>query len=287
MNPAATVLVVLLLVGGMVAMGTSTTPRELRRLSRRPLALTVAAAVNLVAIPAAALALLTVLDPDPTTGTALMIVAAAPGGGTGALLSLHVRGDRAHAVALQVALAVTSLVAVPVWLRVFAGPGASEIDYLPLVASLVVLQWLPLAVGLVLSERRPDLAARVHPVARRFADLMLAALIVALVITSGSELDDNGGDAVAGIGIVLALTLLGGAAVTTGTSAVRRATAMTTLIRNLSLALAATAFLDDSEAAALVVLTYGLAMYLTGVAWVAVDRAGRPTGRRPRSAGTP
>jgi predicted Na+-dependent transporter len=156
-----------------------------------------------------------------------------------------------------------------------------------LVASLIVLQWLPLAAGLVLSARRPVLAAGVHPFARKFADLMLAGLIVVLVVTSGSDLDDNGSDALVGIGAVLALTLLGGAAVWTGTAAVRRATAMTTLIRNLSLALAATAFLDDSDAAALIVLTYGLAMYLTGVAWVAVDRRRRPTGRRPRSAGTP
>jgi BASS family bile acid:Na+ symporter len=277
MNPVATALVVLLLIGGMLAMGTSTTPRELKALSRRPLGLALALVVTLLLIPAMAFAFLKGLPPDPTTGTALMIVAAAPGGGTGALLSLHVRGDRAHAVALQVALAITSLVAVPVWLRVYAGPGAGEIDYVPLVASLVVLQWLPLASGLVLSARRPAVAAGVHPFARRFADLMLALLIVVLVATSGSDLDDNGAEALLGIGVVLTLTVLGGLAVWTGTAAVRRATTMTTIIRNLSLALAAAAFLDESDAAALVVLTYGLAMYLSGVAWVAVDRA------RPRS----
>ncbi len=271
MNPVATVLVVLLLVSGMLAMGTSTSLRELGTLARRPAPLAVAVLVNLAAIPAAAFVLLGSLDLDPTASLALMVVAAAPGGGTGALLSLHVRGDRAHAVALQVILAITSLVSAPLWLHLYVGSDDTSIRLGALVAALVAFQWLPLAAGLALSSRRPGLAAGLHPRARRFADLMLAALIVVLVITSGADLDENGADALIGIGVILGLTLLGGAAAL-GAPAVRRATAMTTLVRNLSLALAAVAFVDDADAAALLVLTYGLAMYLLAVAWVLVAR---------------
>lgn len=273
MNPVATVLVVVLLVSGMLAMGTSTNLRELAALSRRPVPLLAAIAVNLALIPAAALLLLRALDLDPTASLALMVVAAAPGGGTGALLSLHVRGDRAHAVALQVVLAATSLVSAPLWLHLYVGSDDTTIRLGPLVAALVAFQWLPLAAGLALSSRRPSLALRLHPRARRFADVMLAALIVVLVITSGSDLDQNGADALLGIGVVLGLTLVGGQ-LSLGGPAVRRATAMTTLVRNLSLALAAVAFVDDADAAALLVLTYGLAMYLLAVAWVLVARRG-------------
>ena len=289
MSPVATALVVLLLVSGMVAMGTSTSIGELRRLLRRPAPLVLAVATNLILIPAVALVLLDRLDLDPSTALALMLVAAAPGGGTGALLSLHVRGDRAHAVALQVILAVTSLVAAPLWLHVYdgTGDGTDRIDLTRLVVALVMFQWAPLATGLALSARRPAVAARVHPRARRVADLLLAAVIVDLLITSGSEIGKNRADTLVGIGLVLGLTVLGGLA-GTGEPAVRRATAMTTLVRNLSLALAATAFVEDADAAALVVLTYGLAMYLLAVAAVLVGRTRQvPTGRRPRSAGTP
>lgn len=275
MNPVATVLVVVLLVSGMLAMGTSTSLRELAALSRRPAPLLLAVLVNLVAIPAAALVLLRVLDADATASLALMVVAAAPGGGTGALLSLHVHGDRAHAIALQVILAITSLVSAPLWLHLYVGSDDTAIRLGPLVAALVAFQWVPLALGLTLSERRPALAARLHPRARRFADLMLAALIIVLVITSGSDIDQNGTDALVGIGVVLGLTLIGGL-VSLGDRAVRRASAMTTLVRNLSLALAAVAFVDDADAAALLVLTYGLAMYLLAVAWVLVGRRETP-----------
>ncbi len=271
MNPLATVLVVLLLVSGMLAMGTSTSLPELRALARRPAPLAVAVAVNLLVVPAAAFVLLRALDLDPTASLALMVVAAAPGGGTGALLSLHVRGDRAHAVALQVILAITSLVSAPLWLHLYAGSEDTSIRFGPLIAALVVFQWLPLAAGLALSSRSPARAAGLHPRARRFADVMLAALIVVLVVTSGSDLDANGTDALVGIGVVLGLTLLGGAAALGG-PAVRRATAMTTLVRNLSLALAAVAFVEDADAAALLVLTYGLAMYLLAIAWVLAAR---------------
>jgi len=273
MNPLATVLVIALLVAGMVAMGTSTTVGALRGLARRPAPLVTAVLVNLVAVPGVALVLLNGVDLDRTTGVALMVIAAAPGGGTGALLSLHVRGDRPHAVALQVILAVTSLVAAPLWLHLYAAgaTGARGIELGPLVAALVLFQWLPLATGLRISSRRPALAARLHPRARRIADVLLGVLIVELVVTSGSEITRNGTDALLGIGALLLLTLAGGA-LTVGSAAVRRASAMTTLVRNLSLALAATAFVEDSDAAALVVLTYGLAMYLLAVGWVLLAR---------------
>lgn len=274
MNPVASTLAVLLLVSAMFAMGTATTTAALADVLRRPAPLMLGVLVNLVAIPAAALVLLDRLDLDLTSALALMVVAAAPGGGTGALLALHVRGDRAQAVALQVVLAVTSLVAAPLWLHWYAGAdGAGQIDLVPLVAALLVCQWLPLGIGLALGVRRPAAAAAVHPGARKVADLLLAALIVVLVVTSGSELDQIDRATFLGIGAVGALTLLGGLAGAIGAPAVRRATAMTTLIRNLSLALAATAFMDDADAAALVVLTYGLGMYLVAVAWVVMDRS--------------
>jgi BASS family bile acid:Na+ symporter len=245
----------------------------LRELARRPAPLATAVAVNLVVVPGLAFVLLDALDLGRTTSLALVVVAAAPGGGTGALLSLHVHGDRAHAVALQVVLAFTSLAAAPTWLHLYAG--SAQIELLPLVLTLVAFQWVPLAAGLALSQRRPDLAGRAHPRARRVADLLLAAVIVVLLITSGSEVGRNGRDTLTGIGVVLALTLLGGW-ISLGTPAVRRASAMTTLVRNLSLALAATAFMPDEDAAALVVLTYGLAMYLLAVGWVLLVRRRLP-----------
>lgn len=276
MNPLATALVVVLLVSGMVAMGTATNIRELRASLRTPGPLVLALAINLVAIPAATFVALRLLDLDPTASITMMVVAASPGGGTGALLSLHVRGDQAHAVALQVVLALASLAAAPAWLAAYAGADDVHIDVVPLVVALAVLQWTPLALALTASSRRPGWAATFHPHARRVADLTLAALIVVLLITSGSKIDHNSTDTVTAIGLVLGLTVLGGL-LAIGPPAVRRASAMTTLVRNLSIGLAAVTFLDDADEAALVVLTYGLAMYLSAITWVLVRRA-RTTG---------
>lgn len=275
MNPAATGLVVLLLVSGMVAMGTATNVRELRASLRAPRPLVLALVVNLVLVPAAAFAGLTFLDLDPTASITMMVVAASPGGGTGALLSLHVDGDRAHAVALQVILALASLAAAPLWLAAYAGSDDVHIDVVPLVVALALLQWTPLALALAASSRRPAWTERVHPHARRLADLTLASLIVVLVITSGSKIDHNSTDTLSAIGLVLGLTVIGGL-ISIGPPAIRRASAMTTLVRNLSIGLAAVTFLDDADEAALVVLTYGLAMYLLGIAWAVVHKVRTP-----------
>lgn len=279
MSPLATGLVILLLVSGMVAMGTATNVRELRESLRTPGPLVLALVVNLIAVPAAAFAVLSLSDLDPTTSITMMVVAASPGGGTGALLSLHVDGDRAHAVALQVILALASLAAAPLWIAAYAGSDDIRLDVVPLVVALAGLQWTPLALALAASSRKLEWAERIHPHARRLADLTLASLIVVLVITSGSQIDDNSADTVIAIGLVLGLTVLGGV-ISIGSPAIRRASAMTTLVRNLSIGLAAVTFLDDADEAALIVLTYGLAMYVLAVAWAVLHRA-RPGSPKP------
>ncbi|MDP3712461.1 MAG: hypothetical protein Q8R60_08250 [Mycobacteriales bacterium] len=54
--------------------------------------------------------------------------------------------------------------------------------------------------------------------------------------------------------------------------AVRRATAMTTAVRNLSLALLVARSAPDPDATSLVVLTYGLVMYVSALAAARVLR---------------
>ena len=261
-------LVGLLLVSGTVALGTALDPGLLRARLRRPAGTAAVVAVNALLVPAAGLAVVTAADLDAAVGLGIVLATAAPGGGTGALLALHARGDVATAVLLQVVLTATALVVTPAWVRLHAG---AAVDPAPLVAGLLGLQALPLVAAAALRRRRPAAAARLHPVARRTADLSLAVLVVGLLVTEVDRLPLVGPRALAVTAGLVLLTLVAGA-LPAGDGAVRRAAAMTTAVRNLSLALLAATYAPDPALTSLAVLAYGLVMYLLCAAAAAVLR---------------
>lgn len=264
-------LVGLLLVSGMLALGTVVDAGQLVRRVRRPGGLLVVLAVNLVAVPALGLLLVRVVELDPPVALGLVLAAAAPGGGTGALLALHARGDVPTAVVLQVLLAALSLLVTPLWLALHAAGAAADVDVAPLVVALLVLQLGPLAGGALLARRRPTVAARVHALARRTADVSLVVLVVGLTVTQYDELDRVGGRALL-LMALLVLATLATLALPVGPAPVRRAAALTTAVRNLSLALLAASYADDPPVTALAVLAYGLLMYVLSGAAVALLR---------------
>lgn len=265
---AQLVLVAVLLVAGMLAVGCALDPGLLVRRLRRPGGLAVVLAVNLVVVPALALALLAAVDLPAPVELGVVLAAAAPGGGTGALLSLHARGDVATAVVLQVLLGTAALVVTPAWV---SAHGGGDVDVAPLVAALVVFQLLPVAAGVVLRRRAPDRAAFAHRWSRRVADVALATLVLALLVLEGDQLGRIGP---AGLGVMALLvsgTLLT-AALPVGDAGVRRSAAMTTAVRNLSLALLAASYAEDAVLTTLSVLAYGLVMYVLAAAAVPAVR---------------
>ena len=149
--------------------------------------------------------------------------------------------------------------------------GGSQLPVGPLVVALLLLQLLPLAAAAVLRARRPDAAARLHPLARRTADLCLAVLVVGLLVSEGDELDRIGLRALALMAVLVLLTLAT-VLLPVGDGAVRRAAAMTTAVRNLSLALLAASYAADPAVTSLSVLAYGLVMYLLSAAAVVALR---------------
>lgn len=254
----STVAVAALLVASMLAVGTAATVDDFRRLAARRALVAGAVVVNVIVLPGLAVVLVTAAGLRPDVALGVLLAAAAPGGGTGALLTLHARGDLAVSTALQVVLAPIGLLGVPVWAAVAgqsvipsgaAGPA--------LVAGGLFGQVAPLAVGMWLRRSRPGTAARVHTVARRVADLLLAGLVLYFLITGLHRLPEVGLPGVAVVAVLVAAGLapLAGP----GAAPQRRAVAMTTGVRNLTLGLFFAAAAPPTVT--LTLLTYGLIMY--------------------------
>jgi BASS family bile acid:Na+ symporter len=256
----STVAVAVLLVASMLAIGTALTGGDFRTLVRRPTVVVGAVALNVIVVPGLAVALTRLADLGPDAALGIVLAAAAPGGGTGALLTLYARGDLAVSAALQGIHAPLGLVSVPLW------SAAAGHDALPpgragllLIAAALLAQLVPLVTGMWLRHHRPEVARRVHRLARRVADVLLAVLVVYFVVTGAGRLPQLGWEALvvvaAVVGACLALVLLPWPA----PAAVRRAIAMTTAVRNLSLALFVAS--AASTTVVLTLLAYGLLMY--------------------------
>jgi BASS family bile acid:Na+ symporter len=256
----STVAVAALLVASMLAIGTALTVEDFRTLARRPVVFAAAVGLNVIAVPGLAVALTRVADVGPEAALGIVLAAAAPGGGTGALLTLYARGDLAVSAALQGVHAPLGLVSVPLWAAV-AGHDLlpTGVQGLWLIGAALMGQLVPLTIGMWLLRRRPDRARRTHRAARRVADVLLAALVAYFIVTGGGRLPQLGWETLAVIAVVVAACLALVLLPWSGPAAVGRAIAMTTTVRNLSLAL-----FVASTASATVVLTllaYGLLMY--------------------------
>ncbi|MEV0819957.1 hypothetical protein [Nonomuraea rubra] len=261
-SPLVTLGLLLLLVATMLTIGTALTGQGLTALLRRPRALVAATAVNIVVVPAAAVALVHGLALDGPVAYGIVLAAAAPGGGTGALLTYHARGDLALGVSLQSVLAVLGLLAVPAWSLAAPYEGAPVGGEAGLqVVAMLLAQLIPIAAGMWLRARSPGTADRVQKVSRRVADVLLVTSTLYVLITTADRLTTI---PVSGWAAFAALTLLSLAAYATpglDSSAARRAVAMTTTIRNLSLALLVAGLSADAALVSLIVLAYGLVMY--------------------------
>jgi BASS family bile acid:Na+ symporter len=264
----STVVVAVLLIASMLAVGTAATVEDFRALRARRALVVTAVAVNVIVLPGLAVMLVTAAGLRSEVALGVLLAAAAPGGGTGALLTLHARGDLAVSAALQVILAPAGLLSVPVWAAV-AGHSVmtSDASGVVLVGGGLLGQVLPLAVGMWLRRSRPGTAVRIHRWARRVADVLLAGLVLYFLITGVNRLPQVGWVGVAVIAVLVGVSLMPLALPGLGTGAERRAVVMTTGVRNLTLALFFAAAMAPTVT--LTLLAYGLLMYgmCVPVAW--------------------
>ena len=84
------IVLVVLLVAAMLAVGTTIEPGSVRLLRRRPAMMAAVVAVNVVLVPGVAVGTLWLSDVDGPVGRGVVLAAAAPGGGSGAIRTAKV-----------------------------------------------------------------------------------------------------------------------------------------------------------------------------------------------------
>jgi BASS family bile acid:Na+ symporter len=259
-----------MVVAIMLSVGLDLEVHRLLAVFRRPKLLLAGLGVNHLLVPLAVVGIVTLFDLPPTLAIGVLICAVTPGGPIGVLLAQTARANLAAAISLVVAMNLINTATAPIAIDLLLSVGFSNslqgtgaFPTLAVVRTIVLLQLLPLAVGLVIRRRRPRLARRIHRPASVIAKGLLGFVIVSLTVTRGHLVLELGWTGVAAIEVCVLLSVGLGLLLTPGGRTDRAALGLITGFRNLSLALLlASAWFPDPRTL-LTTMTYGLMMVVT------------------------
>lgn len=167
----------------MVAVGLDVTRADLRSLAGRTRLVLAATLAQVVVLPAIAWLIAPVLSLD-RVASYLLLVAASPAGGMSNVYTYLARANTALSVTLTAVSCLAAVVTMPAIFAAFGAAGAGATSFtvpLPtLLGQLLIMAVIPVAVGVWIRDRFPDLERRHR---RRFRALTAAGVL--FVVTAG------------------------------------------------------------------------------------------------------
>lgn len=256
----------------MIGIGMTLTIRDFRQVAVYPKGMIVGTVAQILVMPLIAFLLATLLAVPPAIAVGLVIIAACPGGTTSNLFVLLSRGNIALSIVLTVSASLITILTLPLFTNIALQHymGTEEDIVLPVwktIGMLVGIVLFPVAIGMVVRTRNPEVARKAESIVSIFGGIVLAVLIVALVYGVRDqiwELLKQAGPAtillnVAGIGLGLAAGRLSGL-----TQRESLAVAVELGVKNGTIALMVTLTLLESSAMSIPAAVYGVLMFPIG-----------------------
>ena len=259
------------LIAIMLSMGLQVKVADVLASARQTRFVGLGLVANYVVVPLLTLGLLQLFHADRMVSMGFLILAVCPGAPLAPPLTAVAKGSLPSAVGLMVILASSSAFLSPILLSrllVFLAPdGELHIDYLAIVRTLLVVQLLPLGVGLSVCHFAPKMTERITKPIAFVGNLLLIALIGTILATQYQTLAAIRLRGWFGMSLLLGASLGIGWISGGATRATRKALAVTTAVRNAAVALviATTNFADTPAVTA--VVAYGLVSSLGGLAF--------------------
>ena len=265
----------------MFDLGLAIVVGEFRWVVHRPALVLKALFSVLICVPCIVWIVARIFDLPRNVEIGMMVMAIAPGAPVALRRSLGAGGHRSFAPALQIALAISAIVSMPLWIvglnQYYAGD--AMIDPREIARQVFVAQLLPLGLGMALRRWGPSLAMRIEPRLNRIgAALLLLLLVLALVDIWQTVI---GAGVRVGAAVVLAtlLALAAGHLLGGPGPATRTSTAISSAARNAGLALLVVALNKAAPAIVATVLAYFVLSAFTIIPYVFWRRrAGQPVG---------
>lgn len=170
----------------MIGIGMTLTIRDFRQVAVYPKGMIVGTLAQILLMPLVAFALASLLAVPPAIAVGLVIIAACPGGTTSNLFVLLARGNIALSIVLTVSASLITILTLPLFANIALQfyMGTEEHIVLPVwktIGVLIGIVLLPVAIGMFVRARKPDVARKAESIVSVFGGIVLALLIVVLV----------------------------------------------------------------------------------------------------------
>lgn len=274
--PAAVVVV-------MLALGTTLTTDDLRRVAKAPKPFALGSILHVTLLPLLAFALGLLSEVPPKLAAGLVLIACCPANSMASLFTRLARGDTMLAVCLAAATSLWSVLTIPfvvnLALRTF--PSGHQAVSLPVAKTslgVFLIATLPVLIGMALRRARPALARQIERKMNGFG-LGVIALVIAMAIWSERA---NVGPALAQSGPLALLLNLLAVSCSWGIAALleiawpqRVAIGLECGLQNFAMAAFIALTLLGDALLLMPAIAYGLTMWLSAgaVVWLARKRA--------------
>lgn len=257
----------------MFGLGLTLTVGDFRRVGRSPRAVAVALVIQILVLPVVAFGLVLAFDLDPLLAVGVMLLAASPGGTTANLLSHLFRGDVALNVTLTAINSVLAAVTIPLITNLAIGYFDAEGDLglqFGKVLQVIAIVLIPVALGMLVRSRSPEMAVRADRPVRIFSIIIL--VIVSLGAILGER--ENIAEYLRDVGLVTGLFCLASLSIGYGAARLMRlteaqaiASAMEIGVHNTTIALTIALSVLNSTEVAIPAAIYSILMYILATAF--------------------
>lgn len=268
----------------MFGLGLSLTPDDFRRVARRPRAVAVALACQLILLPVVCFGLVTLFDLPPLLGVGLMLLAASPGGTSANLFSHLFRGDVALNVTLTAVNSVVAIVSLPLITNLaiahFDLDDSVSLQFVKIIEVFAIVL-VPVAIGMAVRATVTSWALRMDKPVRIGSAVILAVLVVGILL----DQRENVGDYLADVGLAAAtfcaISLVTGYLVPKAAGVQEDqaiAASMEIGVHNATLAIFVAVEVLDSTAISVPAAVYSIFMFVFATLWgTAITRRSRAT----------
>jgi BASS family bile acid:Na+ symporter len=196
----------------MFGLGLSLTPGDFVRIGRRPKAVTIALACQLILLPLVCFGLVLAFRLPPVLAVGMMLLAASPGGTTANLYSHLFRGDVALNISLTAINSVVAVITLPIVVNLslaYFDPDGGQVGLqLKKTIEVFLIVLGPVALGMMVRSLRPAFAAAMDkPV--RIASVVILTLVIIGSVAAQIDILTAHFAAIAGVVVTFCVVSLG------------------------------------------------------------------------------
>lgn len=174
-------------------MGLSLTTADFKRVLRFPKAVFIGFLNQIILLPLIAFGLTQFFDVSNEIAIGVMILSACPGGPTSNLVTHLAKGDTALSVTLTAVNSVVTIITIPIIVNFALGEFTSSGDEIvspvkDIIGALLAIIAVPLTIGMIVKNKKPDVAARMDKPVRIASTLIIILVIVGIVIKERAQL---------------------------------------------------------------------------------------------------